>query len=61
MRNAADCPKVLLFHNVSMREKAMGFENCILKCHSKSVGENCIFPPNNFLLTHRYFGSVILK
>lgn len=41
MRNAADCPKVLRFH-VSMRKEAMGFENCTLKCPSKSVGENRI-------------------
>lgn len=36
-------PKVLTFHNVSTREQAIGFENCILKCRSKSVGENSIF------------------
>lgn len=55
IRNAADCPKVLIFHNVSMSKQAIGFENYILKYRSKSVGENItFFSAKDFLLTQMF-------
>lgn len=38
MRNAADCPKVLVFHKVAMGKQAIGFENYIRKYVPFKIG-----------------------